>query len=326
MSRFNNNSRFEYSSSNKVDFIEEKQIKQLMLVDFKLLLIKNNKQRLKQIINNKFHVQVKDIIRSSLSSTTVYLNFFTSKDCRVCYENRYNLDKGIYLKLPKKPIFSDAMNENLFNFEISNPQMRNRIMLYNEIREFLPEGITNLEPLDKRSGKYKVAFNNLKLYLNFKRYLEKAAEIKLSNGVVITFTDMNKKKNKGKEEAVKVDKTLINNKGRKISKQDRKKSKHFNYNEKDTRSMVVFDILKNVKILNADKKIKYRMIKKSSHAKNRLSMYLDCGKDFRNQKRHLNRMTKSNIIPYNKQFVEEKFKNEILAKDKLQKNNWGIGL
>lgn len=325
MSRFNNSSRFE-SSNNNVDFIEERQIKQLILIDFKLLFIKNNKQRLKQIINNKFHVQVKDIIRSSLSSTTVFINFFTSKDCRVCYENRYNLDKGVYLKLPKKPIFNDDPNENLYTFEISNTQMRNRIMVYNELREFLPEGITNLEPSDKRSGKYKLAFKDLKIYLNFKKFLERTPEVKFGNGVVVTFTDINKKKTSGKEGVVKVDKTITNNKGRKVSKQDKKKVKHFNYSEKDTRSMVVFDILKNVKILNADKKIKFRMIKKGLHKKNRLTLYLDSGKDIRSQKRRLKKMVTTNIMPFNKHLVKEKFKNEVLVKDRLQKHNWSIGL
>ena len=176
MSRFNSNSRFESSSYN-LDFIEERQIKQLILIDFKLLFIKNNKQRLKQIINNKFHVQVKDIIRSSLSSTTVFINFFSSKDCRICYESRYNLDKGVYLKLPKKPIFSDDPNENLYTFEISNTQMRNRIMVYNELQEYLPEGVTNVEPSDKRCGKYKLAIKVLKIYRKFNKFLDRTQEV-----------------------------------------------------------------------------------------------------------------------------------------------------
>ncbi|CAI8506218.1 unnamed protein product [Hanseniaspora opuntiae] len=324
MSRFNNNSRFA-PKPNNADFIEEKQIKQLILVDFKLIYLKNNKQRLKQAINNKFRVQVKDIIRSSLSSTTMFINFFTSKDCRICYENRYTLEKGIYLKLPKKPLFSEDSNENLFTFEISNPQIKNRILLYNEIREFLPEGIRNLEPLDKRSGKYKLAFKDLRIYLNFKKFLEKNTEIKLSNGVSITFTDLNKKKPKGKKDLEKIDKTLINNKGRKLSEQKKRKVKHFKYNEKDTRSMVVFDILKNIKILNADKKIKYRVIKKSKPKPSRIMMYLDAGKDIRGQKRHLRSMIKSNIIPVNQNKVKRRFKNEIIKHD-LDKENWATGL
>lgn len=324
MSRFNNNSRFD-PKPNNADFIEDKQIKQLMLVDFKLIYIKNNKQRLKQLINNKFRVQVKDIIRSSMSPTTIYINFFTSRECRICYDNRYNLEKGIYLKLPKKPLFTDDLKENVFIFEISNPQIKNRILLYNEIREFLPEGITNLEPLDKRSGKYKLAFKDLRTYLNFKKYLERNSEIKLSNGVAITFTDLNKKKQKGKKSIEKIDKTLINNKGRKLSKQDKKKVKHFKYNEKDTRSMVVFDILKNIKILNADKKIKYRMIKKSKQNPSRITMYLDAGKDIRRQKRHLRSLVKSNIMPVNKNKVKRKFKDDEI-KQTLNKENWAIGL
>ncbi|CAI8505433.1 unnamed protein product [Hanseniaspora opuntiae] len=89
--------------------------------------------------------------------------------------------------------------------------------------------------------------------------------------------------------------------------------------------MVVFDILKNIKILNADKKIKYRVIKKSKPKPSRIMMYLDAGKDIRGQKRHLRSMIKSNIIPVNQNKVKRRFKNEIIKHD-LDKENWATGL
>ncbi|OBA27589.1 hypothetical protein HANVADRAFT_52308 [Hanseniaspora valbyensis NRRL Y-1626] len=259
------------SVENRTSIIEIKQIKQLLLQDYNNKLLKNDITKLRQVINNKFKVSTKSIIRSSLSKDIIFINFNNYQDCLYCYNNRYSLEQGIFLKLPHKPIFTEKNNS--FNVIISNSNIKNKIQFYNELREFLPEGIVNIEHYGK-SGKYIVSFEDVKIYKICLKLL-KDVEIRLSNGSVITTSEM-KNNNRNKDKSDYIANSLINAKpkGKKMSRIDKiKKIKHFNFKESDTRSIVTFKVLNDIKILNNDKKLKYRLLKKTNNNRNKPTIY-----------------------------------------------------
>lgn len=247
-----------------ISIIEIKQIRQLVLQDYSSRLLKNDLQRLRQQINNKFSVSIKNIIRSSLSNDKVFINFNTYQDCLFCYNNRYSLDKGIFLKLPNKPIFTSEHNN--FSILVSNSNIKNKILFYNELREYLPEGITNIDHLGK-TGKFVVSFEEVKIYkICLKILVDKS--IRLCNGSVISTTKL-KKGASSSHNSNGVPKAPINiiHKGKRMSHLDKiKKNKHYNFNESDSRSILTFKLLNNIKILNQDKKLKYRLLKKNKRS------------------------------------------------------------
>lgn len=244
--------------------IEIRQIRQLILQDHTKRLLKVDLQRLRQQINNKFSLSIKNIIRSSLSRERIFVNFNNYQDCLFCYSNRYSLDNGIYLNLPHKPIFTTENNN--FSVIISNSNIKNKILFYNELREYLPEGITNIDHYGK-TGKFIVSFEDVKIYnICLKILVDKS--IRLSNGSVISTTEL-KKGATNKRNSNGLAKVQINTKpkGKKLSHIDKiRKNKHYNFNESDSRSLLTFKLLNNIKILNKDKKLKYRLVKKTKRS------------------------------------------------------------
>ncbi|XBW35577.1 hypothetical protein QEN19_001151 [Hanseniaspora menglaensis] len=299
----------------QTSIIEIKQIKQLVLQDYSNRLLKNDSKRLRQLINNKFNVSVKNVIRSSLSKDRLFINFSSYQDCLYCYNNRYSLERDTFIKLPEKPLFTTENNN--FSVTVNNSNINNKILLFNELREYLPEGITNVEHLGK-SGKFILSFENVKFFkLCLKVFKDK--ETRLSNGSTITITEMkntNKKtraENKSSLQSLKIKST-----GKKMSRVDKlKKNKHFNFKESDTRSIITFKILNNIKLLNQDKKIKYRFIKKNkpSHKPNLYVNSAEIGSKVKNSDKR--------IIPANLMLLK---KHSHISKYKKKDSNWNVSL